>query len=303
MEGAVRRWLVDISQWDPSPEQFSFFVSLLPKYEQSAITRFIKLDDRKRALVSRLLQYSLVHEVLDMPYDEINIRRTIEGKPYLLQNNCRQNIRYPNFNFNVSHSGNYVGIASEPVCLVGLDIVSDVVFQRESSPDFVNDFSSHFTHLEWKNIINAGSFSQILKEFYRYWSLKEAFVKALGIGLGFKLNRLEFHHMDWTNISVYVDGKESRDWKFWLFDLDERHWASIAKGHPRNATESYRCTLMRTNIEDEEHCSWLALPNTQFVLRWVDELVPHSANDILGICGDKSRKSLNAVQCNSSSGS
>uniref|UniRef100_A0A1D1XCR8 holo-[acyl-carrier-protein] synthase n=1 Tax=Anthurium amnicola TaxID=1678845 RepID=A0A1D1XCR8_9ARAE len=84
MEGAVRRWLVDISQWDPSPEQFSFFVSLLPKYEQSAITRFIKLDDRKRALVSRLLQYSLVHEVLDMPYDEINIRRTIEGKPYLI---------------------------------------------------------------------------------------------------------------------------------------------------------------------------------------------------------------------------
>ena len=45
--------------------------------------RFIRLDDRKRALVSRLLQYGLVHEIFDIPYSEINIKRTIEGKPYL----------------------------------------------------------------------------------------------------------------------------------------------------------------------------------------------------------------------------
>lgn len=28
-------------------------------------------------------------------------------------------LRFPNFNFNVSHHGDYVAIASEPVCLVG----------------------------------------------------------------------------------------------------------------------------------------------------------------------------------------
>jgi 4'-phosphopantetheinyl transferase len=31
---------------------------------------------------------------------------------------------FPNFNFNVSHHGDYVAIASEPLCLVGIDIVS-----------------------------------------------------------------------------------------------------------------------------------------------------------------------------------
>ncbi|MQL69534.1 hypothetical protein Taro_001801 [Colocasia esculenta] len=239
MEGGVRRWLVDISLWDPSPAQFSSFLALLPKYEHPAIlrlifgfllfcnhlmtmsdARFLKLDDRKRALVSRLLQYSLVHEVLDIPHAEIKIKRTIEGKPYL--NNSRQHVRYPNFNFSVSHSGNYVGIASEPVCLVGLDIVSDVL-RQESSLNFINDFSSYFTHLEWKNITNAGNSNHTLSEFYRYWALKEAYVKALGNGLGYKLDRLEFHHIGWSNISVYVDGEESRDWKFWLFDLDEKH--------------------------------------------------------------------------------
>lgn len=42
------------------------------------------MEDRKRALVSRLLQYALVHEVLGIPFDGIVIKRTPEGKPYLV---------------------------------------------------------------------------------------------------------------------------------------------------------------------------------------------------------------------------
>jgi 4'-phosphopantetheinyl transferase len=44
----------------------------------------VKEDDRKRALVSRLLQYSLVHHLLHIPFHQINICRTAEGKPYLV---------------------------------------------------------------------------------------------------------------------------------------------------------------------------------------------------------------------------
>lgn len=48
------------------------------------VCRYVKLEDRKRALVSRLLQYALVHQVLGIPFEEITINRTIEGKPYLV---------------------------------------------------------------------------------------------------------------------------------------------------------------------------------------------------------------------------
>lgn len=60
----------------------------------------------------------------------------------------------------------------------------------------------------------------------RYWCLKEAYIKAIGAGLGYRLDRLEFHHSDWTDISVHVDGEESREWRFWLFDLGKSHWVS-----------------------------------------------------------------------------
>ena len=46
--------------------------------------RFVKMEDRKKTLVSRLLQYAIVHEVVGIPYEEIIIKRTLEGKPYLV---------------------------------------------------------------------------------------------------------------------------------------------------------------------------------------------------------------------------
>ncbi len=84
------------------------------------------------------------------------------------QENEKAGLEFPNFNFNVSHHGDYVAIASEPLCLVGLDIVSYVIPPKETVLEFIQNFSSYFSSLEWDNIINAGSCDGILVEFYRY---------------------------------------------------------------------------------------------------------------------------------------
>lgn len=60
----------------------------------------------------------------------------------------------------------------------------------------------------------------------RYWSLKEAYVKAIGSGLTEGLNKVEFSHTNWTNISAKMDGKVMALWRFWLFELGERHCVS-----------------------------------------------------------------------------
>lgn len=78
---------------------------------------------------------------------------------------------FPNFNFNVSHHGDYVAIASEPVCLVGLDIVSYTIPINETADKFIQSFSSYFSSLEWDNIFNAGSSDEMLRIFYRYSDL------------------------------------------------------------------------------------------------------------------------------------
>lgn len=62
--------------------------------------------------------------------------------------------------------------------------------------------------------------------FCRYWCLKEAYVKAIGIGVAYGLDKVEFHHTGWGNISVKIDGETMTEWKFWLFELGKRHWVN-----------------------------------------------------------------------------
>lgn len=66
----------------------------------------------------------------------------------------------------------------------------------------------------------------------RYWCVKEAFVKAIGTGIGYRLNAVEFHHTRWTNIFVELDGKELKEWRFWLYELGKRHMVSFLRVSP-----------------------------------------------------------------------
>lgn len=65
----------------------------------------------------------------------------------------------------------------------------------------------------------------------RYWSLKEAYVKAIGSGVTEELNKVEFSHTSWINISAKVDGKVMTEWRFWLFELGERHCVSSSSSN------------------------------------------------------------------------
>ncbi|PON33074.1 4'-phosphopantetheinyl transferase superfamily [Parasponia andersonii] len=278
MERGVQRWAVDISKWDPTPQDFSFVLSLLPLHHHTSITRFVRMEDRKRALVSRLLQYALVHEVLGIPYDEIVIKRTPEGKPYLEYGKVVT--EFPNFNFNASHHGDYVAIASEPLCLVGLDIVSLVIPWKETVIDFIHNFSSYFSSLEWDNIVGAGTCNDILAEFYRYWCLKEAYVKAIGSGVSSGLEKVEFHHISWRNISVKIAGRAIPEWRFWLSELGKGHLVSVARGHPISATENYKRALKHVEFDEEEYHKGLHLPNVEFVFQTIEQLIQILCKDV-----------------------
>eukprot|EP00889_Picochlorum_renovo_P003007 jgi/Picre1/30037/NNA_005409.t1 len=69
------------------------------------------------------------------------------------------------------------------------------------------------------------------RRFTQFWSLKEAFVKATGMGLGYDLGKIEFDICDDTNTAtVWIEGKgPSREWSFHLHELAHGHWVSVAR--------------------------------------------------------------------------
>ena len=72
-------------------------------------------------LPCRLLQRAACARVTSAPHASIEIRRTKGRKPFLASP-LPDPALAPNFNFNVSHEGDFVVLASEPVAVCGVDV-------------------------------------------------------------------------------------------------------------------------------------------------------------------------------------
>ncbi len=69
-----------------------------------------------------------------------------------------------------------------------------------------------FTPFEWRSIrTNPSNLNAQVNQFFRHWTLKEGYIKAVGIGLGFELLRAEFtldsNNDDAQFATVKIDGK------------------------------------------------------------------------------------------------
>ena len=84
--------------------------------------------------------------------------------------------------FNISHSGTGVVCALSENCTVGIDI-------EEIKPLDINDFTRQFTDRELSLIHEA---EDTYCEFYRWWTRKEAIIKADGKGLNIPLKEINF---------------------------------------------------------------------------------------------------------------
>jgi 4'-phosphopantetheinyl transferase len=122
----------------------------------------------------------------------VQLPRTIHKKPYIPRQ--VENGNSDDGCLSVSHQFPYVGAArlwkgkGDQNLLVGCDIVVQEPLNTKlyfSWDDFLQVFRESFAVDEW-DIIVAGKTPQArLHEFFLRWSVKEAYTKALGVGLGF----------------------------------------------------------------------------------------------------------------------
>ncbi|OQR97582.1 L-aminoadipate-semialdehyde dehydrogenase-phosphopantetheinyl transferase [Achlya hypogyna] len=219
-------WYLDVGAWAPTGDEWDELLGYLLPEDKERILRFRFDKDRKFALCSRLLQFRLVHESFHTPYWTINLARTQHGKPFWPD--CPN----PHWNYNVSHQGAVVAIAAADNVRIGIDVVCVTEKPVKQPLDrFFANFELCFGAREWRQIHAA---DDALVCFYQLWSLKEAYVKALGLGVGFDLLRAQFEVRHGL-IQLYVDDQPSMTWQFHTTQLDAAHWASIAIEVPRPA--------------------------------------------------------------------
>nr|XP_055053472.1 L-aminoadipate-semialdehyde dehydrogenase-phosphopantetheinyl transferase [Misgurnus anguillicaudatus] len=233
------RWAFRCGSWVPTRSEWILAARCVQLEEKERIGHFVFAKDAKSAMAGRLLIRKLVCEKMGYAWDGFRLERTARGKPYLPRPSPSTGHAHSqtHWNFNVSHQGDYAVLAAEPGRQVGVDVMKTSRPGSSSTQEFFRIMNRQFTDLEWTNIRKAGSDWDQLDTFYRHWALKESFIKAIGTGLGFDLQRVEFHISPnqmregqvYRQTRMYLDNEEE-EWTFEESLLDKDHHAAVALG-------------------------------------------------------------------------
>lgn len=78
-------------------------------------------------------------------------------------------------------------------------------------------FFRQLTPLEQRTLLEKAENNEALRRLYLVWTLKEAYTKAVGLGLGFDFKRIE---VDLHALRVSIDGSFPLGWEFTAFTLE-----------------------------------------------------------------------------------
>ena len=189
-----------------SQNKFNYMFNVLSDEERGRIKRFKYKKDRESRIISRFLLRKILSASLKTEASKIKLINDKYDKPVLIYPKIK------NFHFNVSHSGEYIVMTVNKKGRVGIDI------EKIKSID-LSVSESCFT----KNEINYlySKKGEENKRFYKLWTLKESFVKAIGEGLSYPLKNFYFK-FEKKLILHMVKEKISR-WKFKMYDIDKKY--------------------------------------------------------------------------------
>ncbi len=148
-------------------EVFEHWLKKTPKFRQDVALRYRSREDRVRSLSAYLLLCAGLGRVVE------NFSYNEHGKPFLSNENLF---------INLSHGKSAVvaGFSESPIGV-------DAEFIREKYPKIV--CKRVFTSSEIEQIERADSPTLA---FYKFWTLKESYIKCLGDGFTFPLQSVEF---------------------------------------------------------------------------------------------------------------
>jgi 4'-phosphopantetheinyl transferase len=162
----------------------------------------------KRFVESHGRLRNVLAQTLNEPPELINIKKTDHGKPYLVDR--------PELVFNLSHSESTMVIALAWNCQLGVDI--EYCKSRTSLAGLVDKCFADEEIAYWNNLPE----DQKVSEFYRFWTRKEAFVKATGRGIGLGLNRCVINPENQSEfLRVPADYGQASTWHALNIDLGQ----------------------------------------------------------------------------------
>ncbi|KAL5110170.1 L-aminoadipate-semialdehyde dehydrogenase-phosphopantetheinyl transferase [Taenia crassiceps] len=242
---AVKMWRLAFNHgnWDPSSEQLSRVFRCISAVDQESALKFAYKRDVKSYLAARLLTLYVARRCFGLDPINVNVKRSAHGRPHLEGE--------VDFDFNLSHNGEFTLLTSCHKMRTGVDVMqvelpqinlwtlnatptgnSFALSASESVAKFLLKMKSLFAPSEW-HLLTSASYedNERMRNFFRLWCLKEAFVKNIGTGLSTDVSTVEFDLSGTTPKCTYP-GLVDVEWAFEEHELPHGHVAAVAWYRP-----------------------------------------------------------------------
>ena len=165
-KGVIDLWFGEFSADDKRNAQYRL---LLDAKERQKVDRIKHERHRSRQIETLGRLREILAQYLNVEAGEIKLARQEHGKPYIAEDT--------DIVFNLSHSADKLIVAVGLQCQMGVDI--EAIRQRDQLAALVKKCFAKEEKIYWKSLPEAEKST----EFYRFWTRKEAFVKAVGRGI------------------------------------------------------------------------------------------------------------------------
>jgi 4'-phosphopantetheinyl transferase len=216
-------WHIDLDGAAHAPEAERKWRALLSPDERERADRFRFDQDRQRFSATRALLRILLAAYLDTSPEQMLFAYSEKEKPRLAGSQENSGLA-----FNVSHSGSAALLGFSLRSQLGVDV-------EKIRSDFDTDaIAKRFFSPAEQEQLSRVPVEQRHRDFFRCWTLKEAFIKALGEGLSHPLHQFDVSLDASTGLGTPVrlgtrpDAREAERWCLQTVDMGPDYAAAYA---------------------------------------------------------------------------
>jgi 4'-phosphopantetheinyl transferase len=205
---SVHLWFLFPDAWE-EPNLRQAAVPLLAEEERARMERFRFPKHRRLYLASRLLLRTTLSRYADLPPQGWRFVSGEKGKPRLDKSLAGS----PSLGFNLSHTLGVAVVGVTKKGTIGVDV------EQADRPARAGELVKRFFSLEEKTVLEKLPPGRLQTLFGRYWTLKEAYVKALGRGLSHPLDSFSFSLSEEEPHRIVFSGEGRAGPETWRFAL------------------------------------------------------------------------------------
>lgn len=214
----IHLWLADYDEINDERVHHRYR-SLLTAAEREREPRFHFARDRRRYLVTRALVRTVLARYEPVSPEDWVFSTNAYGRPEIASV-----MGWTNLTFNLSHTDSLIVLGITRGRALGVDVEN--VIDRQLSISIADRYFALSEVIE----LAREPYNRRQDRFFEYWTFKESYIKARGMGLSIPLDKFSFSYPRERAVELAIDPELAdapKRWQFWQFRQKTKYLVAI----------------------------------------------------------------------------